>query len=217
LGKKIEMIRIISHLNSKGKVSTIEDICACETLSRDNVEAIIRKHSTVFIVEGDIIKYYPPFNISNKQSLLHAIDHSFPKGIRHSVLSLCYQFATSDLNDIKYEGNVFVLTYGKTKEEIVFPRKNLKRGLQKVWKRYFDPFTNVNDFVFGLKFEEVGQMHYSREDDKLIEQKGITLSEIGKIHVLHSFYKPYTWNDGDIIKSKHRFFKPSKDVPFMSL
>lgn len=208
------MIRIISHLNSKGKASKIEEICACENLSRDSVEALIRKHPTVFIVENDIIKYYPPFNISNKQSLLHAIDHSFPKGIRHSVLSLCYQFATSDLNEIKYEQCVFVLTYGKTKEEVFFPRKKIEKGLQKIWKRYFDPFTNNNDFVFGLKFEEVDEMQHSKEDDKLIEQDGMTLAEVGKIHVLDSFYKPYTWRENDIIKSKHRFFKPFKDVLF---
>lgn len=86
-----------------------------------------------------VFHYKPPFNIVNKTSFNHAIQTSFPKGIRKSSLNFCYPFAISDLNEIKYDNKVFIMKYGKTDDEIIFKQSNKNGSLADIWNQYFDP------------------------------------------------------------------------------
>ena len=111
------MYRIIFHLNSRNRKSTIQDISDDLCLSIQHVHTILTQHPEAFILEdSNDVKYIPPLNITDKTSFQNAIENAFPKGIRYSSLLLCYEFITSDLNEIKYNGAVFDTKYGKTKD-----------------------------------------------------------------------------------------------------
>lgn len=139
------MNRIISHLIRKQGKATLDEIVSSESLTVEQIQIIISKYPNVFVVEDGYVTYFPPFDIQNKNSLIDAVEKAFPKGIRQSYLHLCYEFANSDMNELKYRNYVFILKYGKTKEEIYFAaRKNSHENIQQLWQKYFNPYTQSN-------------------------------------------------------------------------
>lgn len=207
------MYRIITHLNSRNRKSTIQDISDDLCLSIIHVHTILTQHPEAFILEDDDVNYIPPLNITDKASFLNAIENAFPKGIRYSSLLLCYEFITSDLNEIKYNGAVFHTKYGKTKEEVYFRCSSKKNDIRDIWEKYFDPYVHLNIRTLGLNFLEIECLTTNKTDHKLTEQIDET-SQPGKVFRLKHFYKSDHWSQNDIIKSKNRYFIPVHSLPF---
>ena len=132
------MKRIVRHCLSSTEPLRVSDIASAITLTPSQVQTIVDAHPLVFSYIDPHIVYEPPFGIRDKASLLQAIECAFPKGIRTSFLNVCYEFAVSDLNELKYEHHVFLIKYGKTNEDIIFRRPDFTNDLAVVWENNLD-------------------------------------------------------------------------------
>lgn len=138
------MKRIISHLISNQYKATVDNISEKQDLSVTQIKTLCMNKSEVFHFDGIYLTYIPPFGIFDKQSLIASISNSFPTGIKHSLLKLCYEFALSDFNELKYENRVFILGYGKTEDTVIFKTNDGMNDLSELWHMYFDPYINSN-------------------------------------------------------------------------
>ena len=132
------MKRIVRYCLSSTEPPHVFVIASAIALTTHQVETIVDDHPHVFSYVDQHIVYEPPFGIRDKASLLQAIECAFPKGIRTSLLNVCYEFAVSDLNELKYEHRVFLVKYGKTNEDIIFRRPEFTNDLAVLWQSNLD-------------------------------------------------------------------------------
>lgn len=137
------MKRIISHLNSHGNIAKLQDISNEQGLSIEQINTLCKNQPDIFTVEDETITYIPPFSICDKYSLEVAISNAFPKGIKHSLLKFCYEFALSDFNELRYEDKVFLLSYGKTTDIVIFKPNKHENYLSELWTLHFKPYIDV--------------------------------------------------------------------------
>lgn len=138
------MKRIISHLISNNNSATFENISNEQDITIGQIKHLCSNKSDVFTFEDTILKYNAPFEIYDRTSLKTSMYTYFPKGIKHSCLKLCYEFAASDLNELKYENKVFILPYGKTEDTVIFKPNLNSNILCEVWKLHFDKYIDIN-------------------------------------------------------------------------
>ena len=137
------MKRIISHFNSHGNTANIQDISNEQGLSTAQIKALCTNKLEIFTFEGDSITYAPPFGICDKHSLKTSISNAFPKGIKHSLLKMCYEFALSDFNELTYEDKVFLSGYGKTEDVVIFKPNTHDNDLSELWALHFKPYADI--------------------------------------------------------------------------
>lgn len=120
---------------TKTKYASYQEIEDSYNIPKYQVISLLSSHIHVFSFSENGIHYHPPFNITDKHSLLHAIQNAYPKGIRVSSLQLCYEFAISDCNQMIYENKADVLRFGKTNEKLVFAKHHAKKSIEHQWRK----------------------------------------------------------------------------------
>lgn len=116
-------MRIIDYLLTCDEFMCNEQIILDEipNMSESLLSHLLKKYKNVFIRIENHIQYKPPFNIKDKTTLAFAIENAYPQGIPVSVLSLCYEFAISDMHQLQYNKKLMLHKYGKTNEKVIFP------------------------------------------------------------------------------------------------
>tara|TARA_B100001741_G_scaffold309855_1_gene308217 strand:+ start:5492 stop:5923 length:432 start_codon:yes stop_codon:yes gene_type:complete len=115
--------------------ASFSDIQKVYNVPKDQLITMLSVHPEIFTICEDGIKYYPPYDITDKKKLQSAINRAFPKGIRLSALQLCYEFAESDCNQLIYQNSAITVPFGKTNEKLIFKKQEPKLCIRDRWDR----------------------------------------------------------------------------------
>ena len=115
-----QLIRYLVTMDNNS--ATMKDLSENTNLTRSQVYGIVEKYNNIFeyTTSTDTVHYHAPFRIYDKTSLENAVANAFPKGIPLETLDVCYEFAHSDLNELKRQGKLLVHTHGKIPRYLIF-------------------------------------------------------------------------------------------------
>lgn len=132
------MKKIIQYLLQQDKfTANIHDSANHLNISVDNLKLICSKYPETFVIEDNKLKYLPPFGIVNRETFKLAVNKAFPKGIPYDKLKLCYEFVESDFNEMKYNNELIIISYGKAKKDVIFKNYEMpQENISSLWEEY---------------------------------------------------------------------------------
>lgn len=137
-------------------MSFLDDISDMTGLRKSDIISVCRSehYSPYFSIDNtELLKYIPPYGITNRTSMIKTLDNMFPCGIRTRILDSCYEFAVSDFNSLIYEKKLYRMSFGKTPEGVIFayPFYNVI-DISEAWESVLNlPKNNSNILIFSKK------------------------------------------------------------------
>lgn len=149
-----------------GIPKNLDTLCLESELDKDQIHDLVKPFPSVFSFIENSLVYHAPFDIVDKASLHRAISNTFPTGIVMKELQLCYEFALSDVNELKYENKIVFHKYGKTEEQILFAHFPMKYSIAKLWQNALSEYDKpVNVFKRKRDIKDTGEFTKKKKRD----------------------------------------------------